>query len=38
MTNAEIREACKLFIQKWQGKGKEDEDDYSFWFDILRKF
>ena len=35
MTNAEIREACRLFIQKWQGKGKEDEDDRSFWFDIF---
>ena len=35
MTNAEIWEACRLFIQKWQGKGKEDEDDRSFWFDIF---
>lgn len=36
MTNAEKREAARQFVNKWQGRGKEDEDDRSFWFDIMQ--
>ena len=35
MIDSEIRESCRLFIQKWHEKGKEDEDDRSFQFDIF---
>lgn len=37
MTDAEKREAARQFYQKWAGKGKEDEDDRSFWLDILQR-
>ncbi len=37
MTDAERREAARLFYQKWAGKGKEDEDDRSYWLDILQR-
>lgn len=37
MTNAEQREAARQFYQKWVNKGKEDEDDRSFWIDILTR-
>lgn len=36
MTDAERREASRQFIQKWNGRGKEDEDDRSYWIDILQ--
>lgn len=36
MTDAERREAARLFYNKWNGKGKEDEDDRSFWIDFLQ--
>lgn len=36
MTNAEKREAARQFVNKWHGRGKEDEDDRSFWFDIMQ--
>lgn len=36
MTNAEKREAARQFVNKWRGRGKEDEDDRSFWFDIMQ--
>ena len=35
MTDAERREAARQFINKWNGKGKEDEDARSYWIDIL---
>lgn len=35
MTNAEKREAARQFVNKWRGRGKEDEDDRSFWIDFL---
>lgn len=35
MTDAEKREAARQIYNKWNGKGKEDEDDRSFWWDIL---
>lgn len=35
MTDAEKREAARQFYQKWAGKGKEDEDDRSYWVDLL---
>lgn len=37
MTDSERREAARQFIQKWNGKGKEDEDDRSYWLDILQR-
>lgn len=37
MTDAEIREASRRFYQKWTGKGREDEDDRSYWLDILQR-
>ena len=36
MTEQQRREAARLFAQKWQGRGKEDEDDRSYWIDILQ--
>lgn len=36
MTDAERREAARQFVNKWNGKGKEDEDDRSYWFDLLQ--
>lgn len=37
MTDAEKREASRQFFQKWNGKGKEDEDDRSYWLDIIMR-
>ena len=37
MTIDEQREAARQFIIKWSGKGKEDEDDRSFWLDIFQR-
>lgn len=37
MTDAEKREASRQFFQKWNGKGREDEDDRSYWLDILMR-
>ncbi len=30
------KQKIKRFISKWQGRGKEDEDDRSFWIDLLQ--
>ncbi len=35
MTDAEKREAARKFYYKWKDRGKEDEDDHSYWFDLL---
>ena len=35
MTDAQQREAARQFYYKWNGKGREDEDARSFWFDVL---
>ena len=35
MTDAERREASRQFYNKWRNRGKEDEDDRSYWLDIL---
>jgi type I restriction-modification system DNA methylase subunit len=37
MTDSEKREAARQFFQKWANKGKEDEDDRSYWIDILTR-
>lgn len=37
MTDAEKREAARQFYNKWAGRGKEDEDDRSYWLDILER-
>lgn len=36
MTEAEKREAARQFYNKWVNKGKEDEDDRSYWIDFLQ--
>lgn len=36
MTDEKKREAARRFYQKWAGRGKEDEDDRSFWLEILQ--
>lgn len=36
MSEAQKRQAAKNFITKWSGRGKEDEDDRSFWIDLLQ--
>ena len=35
MTEAERREAAGQFCQKWANRGREDEDDRSYWIDFL---
>lgn len=35
MTEAERREAARQFCQKWANRGREDEDDRSYWIDFL---
>lgn len=35
MTDAEQREAARQFVNKWQGKGNEDEDGRSYWLEFL---
>lgn len=35
MTEAERREASRQFCYKWANRGREDEDDRSYWLDIL---
>ena len=37
MTDAEKREAARQIFIKWNGRGKEDEDDRSFWWDIFTR-
>lgn len=35
MNDAEQREAARQFVNRWVGKGKEDEDGRSYWIDLL---
>lgn len=35
MTDAEQREAARQFVNRWMGKGKEDEDGRSYWINLL---
>lgn len=35
MTDAERREAARKFVNKWNGKGNEDQDSQKYWFDFL---
>lgn len=35
MTDAEQREAARHFVNKWRGRGNEDEDGRSYWIDLL---
>ena len=37
MTDAEKREAARQFYQKWANRGREDEDDRSYWIDFLQE-
>ncbi len=37
MTDSERREAARQFYNKWYGKGNENEDDRSYWIDILER-
>ena len=36
MTDNEKREAARQFYQKWVNRGREDEDDRSYWIDFLQ--
>ncbi|MBR3637888.1 MAG: methylase, partial [Lachnospiraceae bacterium] len=36
MTDAEKREAARKFYNKWHEKGKENQDDRSYWIDFLQ--
>lgn len=36
MTDIEQREAARQFVNKWRGKGNEDEDGRSYWIDLLQ--
>lgn len=36
MTLSEQREAARQFVNKWHGKGREDEDARSYWIEILQ--
>lgn len=31
------KKGLTLFIEKWTGRGKEDEDDRSYWIDLFQK-
>ena len=35
MAQMEKRESIRRFINKWRGKGKEHQDDQSYWIDLL---
>lgn len=35
MIDTEQREAARQFINRWRGKGKEDEDGRSYWIELL---
>lgn len=35
MNDAEQREAARQFVNKWRGRGREDEDGRSYWIDLL---
>jgi hypothetical protein len=37
LTDAERREGARQFYNKWVGKGREDEDDRSYWIDIFER-
>lgn len=37
MTRAELSESIRQFSMKWAKKGKEDEDDRSFWIDLFQR-
>ena len=37
MTDSEAKEGARLFAQKWLNRGREDEDDRSYWIDIFQK-
>lgn len=35
MTDAQQREAARQFVNRWRGKGNEDEDGRSYWLEFL---
>jgi len=35
MTDQEQREAARKFINRWKGRGNEDEDGRSYWIELL---
>lgn len=35
MTDAERREAARQFVNKWRGRGREDEDGRLYWIEFL---
>lgn len=36
MIEAERKEAARKFIDKWRNKGIEDQDDRSYWIDMVQ--
>ena len=36
MTETERKEAVRQFVQRWAGKGKEDEHARSYWIEFLQ--
>lgn len=36
MTDQEKREAARQFHNKWNNRGKEKQDDQSYWVDFLQ--
>ena len=37
MTDSEQREAARQFVNRWTGRGKEDEHGRSYWIELLTK-
>lgn len=35
MTDSEQREAARQFVNRWRGRGNEDEDGRSYWIELL---
>lgn len=36
MTEVERRENVRQFINEWQGRGHEDQDDRPFWLHLIK--
>lgn len=32
------KQVLKKFVEKWSGRGREDEDDRSFWIDLFEAY
>ncbi|MCM1298670.1 MAG: methylase [Firmicutes bacterium] len=36
MTEKSQKTAAKIFVEKWAGRGREDEDGHSFWIELMQ--